>query len=48
MRSIVFLLVAAVPFLAAVHAQAASCSTFGTLKSYDEAGSTIDIQSAFT
>lgn len=44
MRSTLFLLVAAVPFLAAAHAQAASCSTFGTIKSYDEAGATVEVE----
>ena len=44
MRSTLFLLVAAVPFLAAAHAQAASCSAFGIIKSYDEAGSTVEVE----
>ncbi len=44
MRSIMFVLVAAVPFLAAAHAQAASCSAFGKILSYDAAGKTVEVE----
>ncbi|MCP5066465.1 MAG: hypothetical protein GY946_07850 [bacterium] len=44
MRSTLFILLAAVPFLVATHAQAKSCSTFGILKSFDEAGSTVEVE----
>jgi hypothetical protein len=44
MRSTLILLLVAVPFLAAANAQAKSCSTFGVIKSYDEAGKTVEVE----
>jgi len=44
MRSIMLILVASVPFLAAAHAEAASCSAFGKIKSYDAGASTVEVE----
>ncbi len=44
MRSTLILLLVAVPFLAAANAQAKSCSTFGVIQSYDEAGKTVEVE----
>ena len=44
MRAILYIAVLAIPFALATQASAKSCSAAGTIKSYDEAGATVEIE----
>ncbi len=44
MRATILLLAFVVPFLFAAQASAKSCSAFGIIKAYDEAGGTVEIE----